>query len=546
MSLFGGIISGALQGAGDAGQQVAAQQAKVWDQEAINQQMADLDVQKQASLMALQFQQKQRAMNSLYPDTGAAAAPVGAPPSSAPAGSPATPAAAPPSPVANYADHPGFDPSQHSPEALSAMQKSDPVAYANGLNDFLQWQKANPQSQGSPIATPAAASSPQQSAPPVVWKPSRELASAAMSADIISPGAGAKLLEANAPDATGKMLLQMGVLPDSPAWHAGYAAHQFKENSENVRPGGIVMSGGKPVFAAPSNGVITNFDANGNPSAALEQGYAGAAGAVKAAELAATNTQNLAPPDRSLTDGSGRIIPTTIAGAIAAGQNGTGVGNSPAQMASFKSNDDAAAANAKLPDIAVKAKQTVSALEGALQLAKTLPATGPGTVQQNKFWSQMANVVPGITPGDNENNYQLMTKFLNNAQSNAAGATGADRSDQSAGQFGKGQANSETLNIAPLVKAIQYTLSQQDAAVTKDQFIANTRSALSDHVPNPDLVAQQAWSSAYDPKIFEFSRMDPADRSQFKASLIKQDPTGALANEFGAKYNQFHAKGWVQ
>lgn len=519
MSLLSGIISGAIQGAGDAGQQVAAQQAKVWNQEAINQQMADLDVQKQASLMALQFQQKQRAMNSLYPDAGAAVTPVGASPSSPPAGSPATPTAAPPSPVANYADHPGFDPSQHSPEALSAMQKSDPVAYANGLNDFLQWQKANPQSQGSPIATPAAASSPQQSAPPVVWKPSRELASAAMSADIISPGAGAKLLEANAPDATGKMLLQMGILPDSPAWHAGYTAHQFKENSENVRPGGIVMSGGKPVFAAPSNGVITNFDANGNPSAALEQGYAGAAGAVKAAELAATNTQNLAPVAQSPVDSSGRVIPVSIAGALSNGASGSGAGLAPGQApaadaAQKELSDKWTALNSQNQN----AQSTVSLLQNIKTQAQKA-AVGPAS-DRIDFANGLLSLVGNEKATDAVTANDLLDKYSN--QIVAKLGQGGLGTDAGRAIVAAGNPNSH-MNLPAINEAVDNLVGATQQAQAKAQIMSQY-AAKRDPVGYQN--AELAFDKVADPRIFQWKNIqNPQQQALFMQNLAKQDPS---------------------
>jgi hypothetical protein len=49
-----GIIMGAMQGAGDAGQQIAQQNNKLWDAQALAQQQSDLDTAKQTSLINLQ------------------------------------------------------------------------------------------------------------------------------------------------------------------------------------------------------------------------------------------------------------------------------------------------------------------------------------------------------------------------------------------------------------------------------------------------------------------------------------------------------------
>ncbi|MFI4938923.1 MAG: hypothetical protein ACHP7O_01040 [Burkholderiales bacterium] len=57
-----GIIMGAMQGAGEAGQQIAQQNNKLWDTQALAQQQSDLDTAKQASLINLQ---NQNAVNML-------------------------------------------------------------------------------------------------------------------------------------------------------------------------------------------------------------------------------------------------------------------------------------------------------------------------------------------------------------------------------------------------------------------------------------------------------------------------------------------------
>jgi hypothetical protein len=58
-----GIIMGAMEGAGDAGQQIAQQNTKQWDAQALAQQQSDLDTQKQLSLINLE---NQNAVGMLY------------------------------------------------------------------------------------------------------------------------------------------------------------------------------------------------------------------------------------------------------------------------------------------------------------------------------------------------------------------------------------------------------------------------------------------------------------------------------------------------
>jgi len=527
MGLGAGIIAGAMQGVGDGMQQVADQKAKLWGQEEINQQMSDLAVQRQAAQMALQFQQKQRAMEALYPNGQSLTAPASpATPATPAASAPSMPTAvswtgAPtPAPAANsaapqdYADHPGLDPSKHSPQELAYLQKTYPDAFTNGVSHFAQWQQAN-----SPGI--AANNAPAPGGAPVVWKPSHELMQAAMSADIITPGAGAKLLEANAPDPTGKALLAQGIAPGSKAWNDAYAAHMFKENSENVRPGGIVTVGGKPVFAAPSEGVQTTFDDQGHPTANVVPGYAGAKATVAAATLAATNSQTLAPTDRSPVDAQGRAIPTSIAAALANGGAGQGAGLSPGQQALIASNADAAKANVNLPNVANSSKQSRTGLENALKILDTVKATGPGTAISAEIWSKLANTIPGInmsTPDSDK--YQLLLKYLNNSLATSSAVTGANGSDARFEQFSHGQPNGETMNVGPLRQALQYTLSQHDATIAGASFIQKARDQLAKQgVPNPDQVAQQAWSNIYNPRAFELNRLAPKEQAELISNL---------------------------
>jgi len=556
MGLGAGIIAGAMQGVGDGMQQVADQKAKLWGQEEINQQMSDLAVQRQAALSALQFLQQQRAYQAQYgnsqPPAAAATpaardttAPVGGgvatgyysvplavssmtpqPPAQSPVPSSSTPASS------DYANHPGLDPTQHSPEVLAYLQKTYPEAYANGVNHFSQWQQAGVTSASAASGTPVTA----QSSAPGIYLPSPELARAAMNFDRIVPGGGAKLIEMNGPDPVGRALLAQGIAPGSKAWHDAYAAHQFKENSENVRPGGTIMVGGKPVFAAPSDGVQTTFDDAGHPTANLVPGYAGAKATMAATNLAATNTQTLAPTDRSQVDANGRVIPTSIAGALNLGQSGTSVGLAPGQST---------AADASQKELSDKwtvlngqnqsAQSTISMLQNIKTQAQKA-AVGPMS-DRIDFVNGLVSLLPGDHPKavDAVTANDLMDKFSN--QLVAKLGQGGLGTDAARAIVAAGNPNSH-MNLPAINEAVDNLVG------ATQQFQAKAR-LLSPIAARRDPVAYQnaevAFDKVADPRIFQWKNIqNPLQQAAFLRGVAKQDP-GILT-----KIHELQAMGALQ
>jgi hypothetical protein len=140
--------------------------------------------------------------------------------------------------------------------------------------------------------------------------------------------------------------------------------------------------------------------------------------------------------------------------------------------------------------------------------------------------------------------FQTLSKFLANGLSNAALVNGNTGSDARMEQFSHGQPNVDTMNKEPLDKAIRYVLSQNDAVAAANQVIGQAYQRLqAQGDPRAAYNAQQEWIKQYDPKVFEFGRMSPAEQAAVKAQLQK-NPREAAA--FGAKYNAAHAAGWVQ
>ena len=139
----------------------------------------------------------------------------------------------------------------------------------------------------------------------------------------------------------------------------------------------------------------------------------------------------------------------------------------------------------------------------------------------------------------------IATNHLNNSLAISAAVNGNTGSDSRFEQFLHGQPNADLMNKTPLRGAINYVLSQIDAVPVGAKVVQDTYlKAKAEGDQNAAYSAQKAWQDRYDPKAFQFNRMSPEEKAQFKSDMVKNDPQGAQA--FGAKYNQFVKNGWVK
>ena len=557
----GGIVAGAMGGLGGAmekqGEIAQQQQGQYANASNLAELNANLDVQKQASLMNLQRQQKLDYIASLKAAADAEDA----------RNNPRSPSAATPS--AQQVPQMGLDTSQISPAVLDYLKKQDPDAVTQGIKNMqlisANQPAANPgdstvKIDGVPVTTtlnpppnpavnyPVAATSQSLGgANNAYWKPPARLLYDAAVADQFNPGTGLEMIKGAVPDATGKMLLGQGIKPGSPEWVQGYANAQKKAESMSGRQGGFEWSPDGTLLSSTPNaqGIFYTQDPQTKSLIPHQSpGYtnllANAAAAEKGGALQGTNQLTIAPEYALPTNADGKKVPVSITGALENGATGQGAGLSPAQTASFAANAKAAEDNQKLPQTLTATKQTISGLEKALQMLDVVNATGAGTENVNKYMSAINNAIPILDDKGNAN-YQLLGKYLNNALSQASSVTGANASDARFEQFSHGQPNIDTLTKPALREAIQYVLSQQDAAKAGAQFITQKSQELASlGVANPDAAAQKAWGNMYEPGVFEFNRMSPTQRSAFKAQMNQQQQL-----QFGQKYNQFHANGWV-
>lgn len=354
---------------------------------------------------------------------------------------------------------------------------------------------------------------------------------------------------------------------------------------ENAGKGFVDVKPGTPVFDpqarqvvayAPKTGEGVGLTFNGGmPSGSYQvPGYAGANANIQGAEQGAKTANsifNVTMPDGSqvpvLGGSLGAGAPHGPAGAPGAPATPMG-GSSPVSQVSQPAargngapaqNPPAAPQNklklgqsttdrelqvaggqkiAALPQIAVQSKQTVAGLESALN---TLQQSGPGLKGRVNVEALLQNWGLPVGKAETEN-FQTLQKFLNNALATAASATGANGSDARFEQFLHGQPNADTMNAPALDKAIRYVLSQHDAAQVAAKYQMDAyKKARAEGDANAAQTAQQKWSEVYDPRVFEFSRMSPKQRQQFRSSMSKDQQA-----QFGARYNQAHSMGWVQ
>jgi hypothetical protein len=221
------------------------------------------------------------------------------------------------------------------------------------------------------------------------------------------------------------------------------------------------------------------------------------------------------------------------------GFSGT-VGQSTSDAQVNKTGGDVVAA---LPQAVQQSAQVRRSLENALSYLSDTKS-GPGTAPFFKITAMLQNLGLPVANKPTED-FQTLSKFLANGLSNAAAINGNTGSDARMDQFSHGQPNVDTMNKEPLDKAIRYVLSQNDAVPAANQVIGQAYQRLqAQGDPRAAYNAQQEWLKQYDPKVFEFGRMSPADQAAFKAQMQRDNPKAAAA--FGDKYNAAHAAGWVQ
>jgi len=302
-----------------------------------------------------------------------------------------------------------------------------------------------------------------------------------------------------------------------------------------VKQGNVALnSDNQPIFYNPktADGVVPRFQTNGGftgpVSAGALPGYAGANAGIEGAAQGAREANSIKtvtlPDGSSYTDFGGRVAGTR-------GQSTTD-----AQI-----DKSAADVISNAPQIVTQSRQAVTGLENALQILDKVGQSGPGSEKKFNLLGMM-NTAGIPVMKDDVNGYQSMQKYLANSLNTAAQGTGASGSDARFESFLHGQPNAENMSPEALKGAIRYVLSQHDAAIARAQVLPQAYGvAKQQNSPNAALNAQQAWANTYNPKVFEFSRMTPTERQQFKSNMSPEQQ-----QKFGQQYNFAHQQGWVQ
>lgn len=175
-----------------------------------------------------------------------------------------------------------------------------------------------PMPQGSPTAAPA----PQAGGGDAMAK---YLRLAAIESSL-GPAAGALAGKEAAPTETAQLAGEAGLKPGSPEYVAAMRQKLFPP--QNVRPGGTVLQGDKPIFTAPQGSVFTQWN-QGQPS---QSTIPGALPAITQQELAKTpartveievdNGRKVRVPESSITGTGSPVTPGPLApGNVTQGQS---------------------------------------------------------------------------------------------------------------------------------------------------------------------------------------------------------------------------------
>ena len=130
-------------------------------------------------------------------------------------------------------------------------------------------------------------------------------------------------------------------------------------------------------------------------------------------------------------------------------------------IADTQINEAAGKTIAALPNMVTQAKQIRLGLQNALT-ALDNTTTGPGTDKAFSLAATLQNLGLPVAKTPTEN-YQTLTKYLNNSLAISAGVNGNTGSDSRFEQFMHGQPNADLMNKGPLRGAINYVLSQIDS-----------------------------------------------------------------------------------
>lgn len=219
----------------------------------------------------------------------------------------------------------------------------------------------------------------------------------------------------------------------------------------------------------------------------------------------------------------------------------------PAGQASYMQGQakDAADRHDATVAAASESPMRINVLDNIIGLSRQGVATGPGQEWQNAVLGYAANT-PGLShlmgaAKDNVGRFQELQKFTyqNAIRSwQAAGGTGTDAQMQS---MAHANPNDHLFpqalqTIAQWGKAAE--LAVQGKANAQDRFLAQNG-----QTPNAQIKFENTWRNNFDPKVFQYSLMSPAEKQVFAQHELK---TPQAAQAFLAKQQQLRGMGALQ
>jgi hypothetical protein len=518
MGMFGGIISGAMGGAGQAGVQAEnvnqQLQGQLNNAETLAQINANLDVQKQASIMRMAQDNKLALLNDPRLNTPAApttpqSVPVDPTMQSSinskqpPAPINLTPTGSTPTAVM------GLDTSKLSPEVIAALQAKDPDAFANGVANNQKFMSAMSQ-PGSTVLIDGALVGGNLSTdqPSQINYPVPDTASISGSGYRLNP--------------------TTGIFEQTPQLQREVMKAQLLGGDASAAD---VLKNNQPTEAEKLIAAYQRVDPNSPQGIALGKqikllGYTAPTSIRGEVYADPTGLHSLpgAAPEGSMkvqnADGSWSIVP--VSGGIQAIQS------EETAKAGAKQN---ATDNAETWT-AQKARANQSA--GNIALINTMEPllnnfTSGNGAQNLADWKSFANT-HGIPVDKNATDAaQEFKKYANQmivAQRSAMGASGTDAAQaaQEASSANMGIGNDPNRNILQYMRANEQGL--QAFATAKNNYLRSNGNDMSKAYD-----FDNAFNSTYDPRILMFNNMNPTQKQAFVQNLVKNGQYDTFENK---------------
>jgi hypothetical protein len=171
-----------------------------------------------------------------------------------------------------------------------------------------------------------------------------------------------------------------------------------------------------------------------------------------------------------------------------------------------------------LTDAAASAPIAINGYDRALA-AVGGTSSGPG-IDPVKTITGTLNALNIPVASDATTNYQSLKKYLANAATSAAAASGYSGSDARMDAFSSGQPDPTKMNPAALTDAIQYVKALQSGVIAKNTAAQSYLAANGGNTATLPKFETQ-WSQAFNPDVMEFKNLstDPQAQAQFVKSL---------------------------